>query len=294
MTELLQTLVDGVGLGALYALLALGVALVFGVMGLVNFAHGDLLMIGGYVFYLLDGPPWIAVAIVAVGAVALSATLMERVAFRPLRSADPATLLVSAFTLSYLLQNVSQLIFGSRAKPVSVSPFFDQSIQVLGLRIAKADLLTMVAAVVLLGGLALFLRRSALGVQMRAAAEDFRMARLLAVPANRVIAMAFAISGLFAGVAAVIYVGQTGTLTPTLGLAPLLVAFVAAVMGGIGTLTGSAVGGFLLGVLSVLLQRYLPEGLRPYRDALVFSAVIGVLLIRPQGLFPARTAVARV
>lgn len=295
MTDFLQTLIDGASLGSLYALLALGVALVFGVMNLINFAHGELLMIGGYTFYVLGGAlPWPLVGAIVVAVVALSAVAMERTAFRPLREADAATMLVAAFALAYLLQSVAQFAFGSRAKSLSVSPFFDDSVSVLGLRVAASDLLIMAVTAVLLTGLVLFLRRSPIGVQMRAAAEDFRMARLLGVRANRVIAAAFAISGAFAGVAAVLFVGQTGLLTPTLGLAPVLVAFVATVMGGMGTLSGSALGGFLLGVLSVMLQRYLPEDLRPYRDAFVFAAVIGVLLVRPQGLLAPRAGVARV
>lgn len=295
MTDFVQTLIDGASLGSLYALLALGVALVFGVMSLVNFAHGELLMIGGYTFFLLAGGlPWVVVAVIVVVVVALSAVAMERVAFRPLRRADAATMLVAAFAVSYLLQSIAQFVFGSRSKPLSVSSFFDESVTIAGLRVAAADLLVMAVTAVLLVGLVLFLRRSPIGVQMRAAAEDFQMARLLGVRANRVIAVAFAVSGVFAGVAAVLYLGQTGLLTPTLGLAPVLVAFVATVMGGMGTLSGSALGGFLLGFLSVLLQRYLPEDLRPFRDAFVFAAVIGVLLVRPQGLLASRAGVARV
>lgn len=294
MTQLLQSLVDGIALGSLYALLALGVALVFGVMGLINFAHGQLLMIGAYTFYVVDAGSWVLGAVAVVAVVALAAVAMERAAFRPLRRADPATLLIASFAVAYFLQSLAQLIFGARAKPVSITPLFDDSAQVLGLQIGYLDLVTVVAAVVLLGGLAAFLRRFAIGVQMRAAAEDFRMARLLGVRGNRVIAAAFAISGLFAGVAALLYLGQTGTVTPQIGLAPVLIAFVATVLGGMGTLVGSAVGGLALGMLSVLLQAYLPEELRPFRDAFVYTAVIAVLLIRPAGLLGSRGVPSRV
>lgn len=294
MNEFLQTLIDGLSLGSLYALLALGVALVFGVMGLVNFAYGVLLMIGGYVFFVLDPGSWLVGAVVIIAIVVLASVGMERVVFRPLRDADPATLLVASFALAYFLQSVAQLIFGARAKPISITPLFDDSVELLGLRIGNLDLITIGATAGMLVGLVVFLRRSPYGVQMRAAAEDFRMARLMGVPGNRVIASAFAISGLFAGVASLLYVGQTGTLTPQLGLAPVLVAFVATVVGGMGTLVGSAVGGLGLGMLSVLLQAYLPEELRPFRDAFVFAAVIAILLARPDGLLAPRSVKARV
>lgn len=294
MDTVIQTLVNGVALGGTYALLAIGLAMVYSVMGLINFAHGELLMIGAYAFFVFDGAPWPVAAGLAVAVVVLAAVLMERTAFRPLRRADPATLLISSFAVAYFLQSLAQLIFGARAKPVSITPLFDDSVQVLGLQIGWLDLVTVVVAVVLLGGLAAFLRRFAIGVQMRAAAEDFRMAQLLGVRGNRVIACAFAISGLFAGVAALLYLGQTGTVTPQIGLAPVLIAFVATVLGGMGTLVGSAVGGLSLGMLSVLLQAYLPEELRPFRDAFVYTAVIAVLLIRPDGLLGSRGVPSRV
>jgi branched-chain amino acid transport system permease protein len=294
VTEFLQALVDGVNLGSLYALLALGIALVFGVMGLVNFAHGELLMVSGYTFYVLGGPPLlVAVAIVLTVATA-TAVGMERVAFRPLRHQDPTTLLVCAFAVSYLLQSIATFAFGSRPKSINVVGSFNDSVGVAGLQVSKLEIVTFVVTAALLAGLAVFLRRTSAGVQMRAAAEDFPMASLLGVRGNRVIALAFGISGVFAGVAALLYLGQTGSLTPSVGLAPVLVAFVASVMGGMGTLYGAAVGGMLLGLLSVLLQTYLPEDLQPYRDAFVFTAVIAILLVRPNGLIAPRSLTARV
>jgi branched-chain amino acid transport system permease protein len=294
MNEFVQTLVDGLSLGSLYALLALGVALVFGVMGLVNFAYGELLMIGGYAFYVLGPPSWVLGAVVIVLLLVAVSVGMERIVFRPLRTADPATLLVASFALAYFLQSLAQLIFSSRSKSISVTPVFDDSIEILGVRVGNLDLISIAITAALFGGLVAFLRRSRVGVQMRAAAEDFLMAQLMGVRGNRVIAAAFAISGLFAGIASLLYIGQTGTLTPQLGVSPLLIAFVATVVGGMGTLLGSALGGLSLGLLSVLLQAYLPVELRPFRDAFVFAAVIGILLLRPQGLLAPRSLTARV
>jgi branched-chain amino acid transport system permease protein len=294
VTEFAQALVDGFALGSLYALLALSVALVFGLLSLANFAHGELLMVGGYTLYLLDGVALSIAVVVVVVVVVITAVLMERVAFRPLRDADPTTLLISAFAVAYLLQSVAVYSFGARPKSIDVASFASGSIDFLGLHLGVLDLVNIAAAALLLGGLAAFLRWSPVGTQMRAAAEDFRMARLLGVRANRVISIAFAISGLFAAVTVILLVAQSGTLTPSMGLAPVLVAFVATVIGGMGRLGGSAIGGFLLGIVTVLLQTYLPEGLAPFRDAFVFTAVIAVLLVRPQGLFGSKALVGRV
>lgn len=294
MTQFVQAIVNGLALGGLYALIALGVALVFGLLGLVNLAHGELLMIGGYVIYALGDAPLLVVLPVVVLAVGLAAVVMERTAFRPVRQASPTTLLVTAFALAYLLQSVAQLVYGARPKSVSVAPSLDDSVSFLGIETSKLDLLNIGVTVALLAGLAVFMRRSALGIQMRAAAENFRMARMLGIRADRVISVAFLISGCFAGVAAVLLVAQTGTLTPTMGVAPVLVAFIAAVIGGLGRLESAVLGGVALGLGSVLLQTYLPADLQAFRDAFLFTAVIGVLLIRPQGIFGSKALVARV
>jgi branched-chain amino acid transport system permease protein len=294
MTNVIQNIIDALALGSLYALFALGVALIFGIMRLVNFAHGELIMVGAYVLVLISDAPFV---VKAVGAVLVSiafALLMERIAMRPVRNSDPTTLLITSFAVSYLLQNLAILILGSTPKSGQVSQTLSESFNIGSLSVSKLDVATVVVTLVLLGGLALFLNRTPIGVQMRAAAENFRMARLLGVPANRVIATAFGISGLLAGIAAVFLVAQTGNVSPTLGLTPVLFAFMATVLGGLGSLSGAVVGGFLLGGVSVALQALLPLGVRDYRDALLFGAVLLVLVLRPQGLIVPRTAVGRI
>src|SRR3990172_3961635 len=278
----LQNAVDAISLGSLYALFALGIALIFGIMQLVNFAHGELIMVGGYALFFLGHPPWpllIAGVLVIVIAFAL---VMERVAFRPVRGANPATLLVTSFAVSFFLQNLAILIFSSRPKAVALSPIFTEFFAVGGLRIAKLNVLIVLVTILLLTGLAAFLKKTPLGVQMRAAAEDFGMARLLGVRANTVIATAFAISGLLAGVAALLLEAQTATLTPTMGLNPVIIAFVATVIGGMASLPGAVLGGFTLGCLTVALHASLPPEFRAYRDAFAFGAVIAILVFRPQ------------
>jgi branched-chain amino acid transport system permease protein len=287
-----QDLINALSLGSLFALIALGIALIFGIMRLVNFAHGELVMVGGYVLYLLAGhvswPIWVLATLSAsVGA----ALLMERIAFRPVRGADPATLLVTSFAVSYLLQYLAILVISPQPKGVGVSTVLLEQISISGVTVSKLDVITAATTFALFVALALFLKRTAIGVQMRAAAEDFQMARFLGVPANRVIASAFAASGLMAGVVSILWVGQTGAVSPTLGLAPFLAGVVGAVIGGMGSLVGSIIGGYVLGGLTVALDVFLPEHLRPYRDAFVFTAVIVILLFRPQGLVPGRSGV---
>jgi branched-chain amino acid transport system permease protein len=294
MTSVIQDTVNALSLGSLYALIALGMALIFGIMRLVNFAHGELLMIGGYFLVLVAGAPWPVLLLGALVVVAGFALAMDQIAFRPVRSADAATLLVTSFAVSFFLQNLAMLIFGPLPRTTTISNALIESWDIGGVLIAKRDVLTVVTTMMLLIGLGLFLARTRLGVQMRATAENFEMARLLGVRTNRVIAAAFAVSGLAAALAAFLLVAQTGTVTPTMGLVPVLVGFVGMVLGGMGSLRGAVLGGFVLGVISVLLQTYLPLELRPYRDAFLFTAVILILLVRPQGLIVAQAQTQRV
>jgi branched-chain amino acid transport system permease protein len=294
MSEILQHLLDALSLGSLYAILGLGIALIFGIMRLVNFAHGELVMVGAYAAVVLGGAPWpVAVLVVVVVPVAI-AVLMERIAFRPVRGAHETTLLVTSFALSFLLQNLALLIFGATPRTIDLSAFLSQSLEAASLTIPRLSLATIAVTVALLVALTAFLRRTSLGVHMRAAAEDFTTARTLGVRANRVIATSFAISGALAGAAAYLIVAQTGSVYPAMGLNAVLIAFVATVLGGLGSLTGAVVGGMGLALVTVALDAYLPPALRGYRDAFAYAAVIAVLVWRPQGLIVPRTAKGRV
>lgn len=290
----IQHAIDAVSLGSLYALIALGIALIFGIMRLINFAYGELIMVGSYSLLLLSNPPWPILIIVPILTAALFALAMERAVFRPLREASAATLLVASFAVSYFLQNLAFLVFGAQPRGVDLPTLMTEQFFVGDLRIAKINVITAATTLVLLTVLALFLKRTRLGVQMRAAAEDFRMSRLLGVRANIVIAAAFVISGILAGVVSILLVSQLGTVSPTIGLAPLLVGLVATVIGGIGSLVGAVVGGYLLGGLTIALEVALPENLRVFRDAFLFGIVILILLFRPQGLVARRATRARV
>ena len=294
MTDLIQHIADAVSLGSLYAVLALGIALIFGIMNLINFAYGELIMIGGYTLFLLADAPWPLQLAGCLLVTIIAAVLMERLAFRPFRGASAPVLLVTSFALSFALQSLCTVIFTSRAKGVSLPSWFDESLNVGSITFSSLNLITVVVMIVLVGGLATFLQRSMMGVQMRAAAENFKMAQLVGVRSNVVIGLAFVLSGLFAGVAAILFVAQGGTVTPTMGSAPVLIAFVATIIGGLGSLYGAAYGGFFLGILTVALQVLLPDALAPYRDAFLYAGVVLVLLLRPQGLIVVKSRFERV
>lgn len=290
----LQIIIDALSAGGMFALMALGIGLIFGIMRLINMAHGEFVMIGGYMLFFLVGRPELLMVFIAIAVVIGLALTTERLVFRQLRQVSPATLLVASFTVSFFLQHVMVMAVGSRQKTLNFAYALTEHVAIGGLRIPKLQIVTLIVTFVLLLGLGLFLRRTRFGVQMRAAAEDFAMARLLGVRGNRVIAAAFAISGLLAGFVSLLFVAQTGTLAPWMGIQPALIGFVATVIGGLGSLTGAVLGGFLVGAITVVLQSVLPLELRPFREPIMFSILFLVLLVRPQGLIQVRAAKERV
>lgn len=287
MTQVLEYLVDALSGGGIYALLTIGLALLFSVMGLMNFAYGELIMTGGFAMFLLRDLPWPLMVVGVIAAVVVIALITERVAFRPLRGASPLTLLIGSFAVSVILQNAARMTVGPRAKGVEPYDWLDKTVSLGGVDVQVLDLVTIAVALALIGGLVVLLKRTQLGVQLRAAAEDFEMAALLGVKSNRVIASAFAITGVLAAVAALMLVMKQGSVSVTIGSVPLLIAFVGAVVGGMGSLGGAALGGFLLGATTAVLDAALPGDLAPFRDAFVFGLVIVMLATRPQGLVPA-------
>ena len=288
MGTTVQILVDALALGGLYALIALGIGLIFSVLRLANFAHAELVTVSAYALFALSGSPAIMAFAGAVLLAVALAVLTERVAFRPLRAADPATLLIASFAVSMLIQKLLVFLVGSRPKPLDPLPFLSRPVTLGPVQVSALKLVTVATCAVLLVALTLFLKRTVFGLRMRAAAENFTMARLLGVRADAVILAAFALSGALAAVVALLFTAQTGFVQPRLGVLLVVIAFVATVIGGLGSLPGAVAGGFAVGVLATLLQAFLPEGLRPFREAFLFVAVILVLLWRPNGLFPAR------
>jgi branched-chain amino acid transport system permease protein len=281
-------------LGSLYALIALGVTVIYTVMGMMNFAHGEFIMLSAYSLYALAGLPFAAALGGALVTGVLVAIVAERVAFRPVRKADLSAQLVTSLAVATILQNVVIATVDARSQSVAAPALISESTELGAVSVPNLEFLTIGLTAAVLGGLGWLLYRTRGGLAMRAAAENFEMARLLGVRADRVIALSFAISGALAAVVGVLLVMQTGQVSPTMGLTPVLVGFVAVVIGGFGRMLGAVLGGLLLGIVSSMLGAYLPEGLAPFRDAIVFSLPIAILIFRPQGLLGAATGEARV
>jgi branched-chain amino acid transport system permease protein len=294
MTDFLQHLIDAISLGSLFALVSLSVAVIFGVARIINFANAEMITIAGYVMIATVGLPWPIVVLAAVGSSILAAVVMNGLVFRWVRDAPPTSLLIVSFGVSYFIQNALLMVEGSRAKTLNFGSSLIDTVDIAGVRVSVLSLVSAGVTVALVVGLTWFLRTTAPGRQIRAASEDFVMARLLGVRSNRVIALAFVISGALAGIGGVLLTINTATVTPSFGVTPLIIAFVAVVVGGVGSLSGAAVGGLLFGCLTVGLQVALPDQLKPYRDAFVFALVITFLLVRPQGLLPPAYAKERV
>lgn len=290
MEIVLQQAVNALALGGTYALLALGLALVFSIMGLINFAHGELMTAAGYAlcFALAAAYPlWIALPLALLAAIVL-ALAMERIAFRPVRKASMATMLLTSFAVSAILTVAFQNLISARPLPVAVPAALTGALDLGGLQVGMVQALSLASTLLLLLLLLAFFRYTLFGIAMRAAAEDFDITRLMGIRANALIATAFALSGLLAGVAAIFWVAQRASVDPLMGFLPVLKAFIAVIVGGMGSLAGAVAGGFLLGFIEIALRATLPPELMPYRDALALVLVILVLLVRPQGLLGAR------
>ncbi len=296
ITDAAQYLISALSLGGLYALMALGLVIVYGILRLINFAYGELVMVAGYGLLIIGRSPWpwIFVAILSVVCAVFAALVMERVAFRPVRNSSPTTMLITSFAVSALLQNLALLIISPRPQVPRLPGLFVRNETVAGVRIDVLDFIGLIVSIVSLILLTLFLRKTVIGLSLRAAADDFTMTRLMGVRANMVIAAAFAISGLMAGIVALFWIGNARSTTPTIGLEPVLIAFIASVVGGMSSLRGAVLGGYVLGFLTIGLQTWLPQDINAYRDAVLFGIVILVLLVRPEGIVrPAYSREAR-
>lgn len=291
MGDFIGLAISAVNLGSLYALMALGLVLVYGILRLVNFAYGDLVMIVGYSLYLLhDSPvPWLVMAALAVLAAVATSVLTERIAFRPIREKSLTAMLVTSFAVSMLLQTAVQLFISPRSRVVPTPELFNQTVEIAGNLVPVRELIAIATSVLMLALFVMILNRTILGIALRAAADNFRMTRMLGIPANVVISTAFAISGFLAGIVALFWLGRTGSTTPEIGLQPLIVAFVATVLGGMHSLVGAVVGGYVLGIITVVINTYMPEDLTAFRQAFVFGLVIIVLVVRPEGLVRSRS-----
>lgn len=304
MNAVPQLFFDAASLGGIYAMAALGIALIFGVMNLVNFAHGEYITFCVFalivpsadaiaVMFLGKAPAILLIPLLLIIGAAL-AVASEYLVFRHMRKATPVAMMIASFALGFVIQNTLLLIYGSRPKAISLWPDLNKPVSIIGAEVPLLQLIVIIATLVVVSSLALLLKKTRLGLEMRAAAENFTMARLLGVRANVVITGAFALSGALAAAVAMIMVTQTGIADVRMGSQIMLVAFIATVIGGLGSLPGAVAAGFLIGFVSVLLQAFLPLDARPFRDAFLYTLVIVILLLRPQGLFVSASTRPRV
>lgn len=294
MVNVIQYILDAIAYGSLFALMALGLALLFSVMGLMNFAYGELIMVSGYIMFYTQGWGVLPMIIMTLAVATVLSVLMELIAFRPLRRATAVTLLVTSFAVSFALQSLGWMTVGrGPQKAVSPYPWLTTQFHVAGVRISKLEIVTWIVAGLVLVGMTWLLKRTRLGIQLRASTEDFRMAQLVGVRANRVISWAFALTGLIAGVVAILYIFRTGAVAPDMGQGPLFVAFVGGVIGGLGSLPGAALGGFALGAIIDGLEAALPRSVSNYTELFAFLAVVIILVALPDGLISVRGGMFR-
>lgn len=282
--DFLTTLISGLSLGSIYALIALGYTMVYGIAKMLNFAHGDVIMVGAYTVIVsmmtLGLPVWVALVLSVVICTVLGVTI-ERVAYKPLRKAEPLTVLITAIGVSYLLQNLALIIFGSTQKSFP-TVFNVDSIHFGSVSMSGESVVTLAVTIVIMIALSLFINKTRAGKAMRAVSQDKEAAELMGISVNRTISLTFAIGSALAAVAGVFYGATYGFIGPFTGSMPGIKAFVAAVFGGIGSIPGAMVGGLLLGVLESMSKAYISTELS---DAIVFASLIVVLLVRPTGLF---------
>lgn len=282
--EFLSYLISGISLGSVYAIIALGYTMVYGIAKMLNFAHGDIIMIGGYVSFVavssLGLNPWIAM-VIAMAVCTLLGVLIERFAYKPLRQATSLAVLITAIGVSYLLQNAALLIWG--ANPKVYTPIISGTLNLFGgkLSVSYISLLTVAACIIIMIALTVFTSKSKLGKAMRACSEDKGAALLMGINVNRTISLTFAIGSALAAIAGVLLCSSYSTLMPTTGSMPGIKAFTAAVFGGIGSIPGAFIGGILLGVIEALAKAYISTQLS---NSIVFAVLIIVLLVRPVGL----------
>lgn len=283
LTIILEQLINGLRIGSVYALIALGYTMVYGIAKMINFAHGDIIMVGAYALYVgvaLLHLPAIPAMILTTVICALLGILTEKIAYKPLRKAPPLAVLITAIGVSFFLQSASLLIF--KAIPIPFQSVINiPSVKIGDITVSGITIVTLVVTTISMAALTLFINKTKAGSAMRAVSEDKGAAELMGINVNKTISMTFAIGSALAAVAGILYICQYQSLKPTMGALPGIKAFVAAVLGGIGSVPGAMLGGLLLGVIESLSKAYISTELA---DAIVFSVLVVVLLVRPSGL----------
>lgn len=285
---IIQQLVNGLSLGSIYALLAIGLTMVYGILRLINFAHGDLMMLGAYLASVLIGivyMPLVVAVLVPTIVIGLFGLLMERTAYKPLRGAPEVAMLITSLGVSRLLQNGTVMALSPQPRSFKLPGDLTTSITIGSIRFTPLDAITLGLVIVLMIALSLFINKSRTGMAMRASSENLQAARLIGIKVNYVIGAAFVIGSALAGIAGFLWASRYGIIDPFMGFLPGVKAFVAAVIGGIGSIRGAVVGGYILGIAEIGFVGFLPPEFSGYRDAFVFGLLLLVLLVRPNGLF---------
>jgi len=278
----IETLINGLSMGSTYAMIALGYTMVYGIAKMLNFAHGDIIMVGGYMIFVtmsVTGNPFLGLLVAVICCVILGVSI-EKVAYKPLRGASPLAVLITAIGVSYLLQSLAQIIFGTAPKMVNVADL--GNLKVAGLTIPVYTLVTLGCSMVIMTILTLFVKYTRTGRAMIAVSEDKGAAQLMGINVNRIIMITFAIGSALAAFAGLFMLMKSPSLTNTLGAMPGIKAFTAAVIGGIGSIPGAMLGGLLMGVVEAISLTIPPVA--PYTDAIEFIILIIILLVRPTGI----------
>jgi branched-chain amino acid transport system permease protein len=287
ISSILQQIVNALTIGSVYALLAIGFSMVYGILRLINFAHGDVFMLGAYFIFLVMrelGLDILAGAVVAAVMAGIVGLIIERSAFRPLRGAPEGNLFISSLAVSMIIQNGVIMILGPQPQSFKVPGILGETFQLGSVVISNVAVVTLLVTFIMLILLILFVTKTKLGIAMRATASNLEACSLMGIQVNRVIAIAFFISSLMAGVGGILWATRYTLFNPLSGAVPGIKAFIGALIGGIGSFQGAVIGGYLLGILEVLVVLLLPAKFSAYRDVFVFTLLVVTLLVRPQGI----------
>ncbi len=287
----LSQFVNGLKLGSVYAMVAIGYSMVYGILRLINFAHGDIMTVGVYTILVLSTafgmPLWAAVAISIIMAVAVGLTA-ERLAYRPLRSEGEETTLISSLAVSIFIQNLMMMLFSPQRKAFHLPGRLTILHSVGTVKLSTMNIITFISVFIILLALTYVIKKTRIGMAMRACSDNMNASKLMGINITTVVVTAFIIGSSLAALSGLMLAGEYKTIDPLMGFVPGLKAFCAAVLGGIGNLGGAVLGGFVLGIAEMLFAGLMPTGITPYRDAFVFTVLIGVLLVRPNGILGTR------
>jgi branched-chain amino acid transport system permease protein len=281
-----QQLANAISLGSLYALLAIGYTMVYGILRLINFAHGDIFMLGTYIaFYSMTSflLPWWASFLIAIVLTIAFGLLVEKSAYKPLRNSPRMSIMISAIGASFLIENLAIVIFGGRPKSFPIPELFNTVIKIGNVSILSIAIITPVVTIIVLGLLFYVVNKTKVGMAMRAVSKDYEAARLMGIDVNTIISITFGIGSGLAAIGGIFWSLKYPSLLPLMGVMPGLKCFIAAVIGGIGDIRGAVLGGFLLGIIEIMLIAIFPE-LTGYRDAFAFVLLIVILLVKPTGI----------